>query len=518
MIGKQKKLILIGAAAFVVLILSYFFIVRPLLKVDTPEEEIPELLPGELLGTSNRILMFEHCEKADIASIEVHNKKGSYTFYRALDDNFYIKGKEAAPYSKEALSYLIVSAGYTLSLRRITTDCEDFHAYGLAPEDDPNWYVLTRTDGTVHKVWIGDPLVTGGGYYARYDGRNAVYALDESIAMTLLADVNFLITPVLAYPISASDSYTTDDFYIIKDGEYFVKVDYLTNEEKPTDAGLGSFEMIYPTHYSLNDDNYTEIIGLFEQFYGAGTVEVCETLGEEYWSALLDPDAPESGIDLDEKVKDSIARLKELYGIDLEHPYRLVHYKYHNLGTTIVFSAPDENGNMYAYSSLYDLVALIGPEKTYFLDWDLIKFVDHPIFMENINDVAKIEVISSDVNATFTLEGEGTDIIIKSDRSDKAFDSTAVKNFRQWYRLLISINMEDYAEETDIGVMDPMGTFRITFDNGEVREFSFYSYSTRRAFYTINGEGEFYVLKKSVEKVLENAIRVINGDSVNADF
>ena len=518
MIGKQKKTIIIGAIVFVVLILSYFFIVRPLLVEEEPEEEIPELLEGERLGTNNRILMFEHCEKADIKSIQVHNKKGEYTFIRALDDNFYIKGKEAAPYSKEALSYLVVSAGYTLSLRRITTDCQNMHDYGLAPEDDPSWYIVTRNDGTEHKVWIGNAIITGGGYYARYEGRNAVYVLDESIAQTLLADINYLITPVLAYPISTTDSYTTDDFYIVKEGKLFVQIDYQTNEEKPTDAGLGSFRMLYPTNYNLNSDNYTAILAEFEQFYGTGTVEVCETLGGDFWEIFSNPDAEVPEFDAESAVAETFARLKEKYGIDMECPYRLIHYHYHDMDTTIVFSEPDENGNMYAYSSLYDLVAQIPTSTAYFLDWDIIKFVDHPVYMENINDVAKIEVKSPDVNVTFTLTGEGTDIIIKSDRSDKAFDSTAVKNFRQWYRLLLSINMEDYAEQTDISEMDFMTTVTITFDNGDVTELSFYSYSTRRAFYTVNGNGEFYVIKTSVEKLLDNAIRVINGDAVNADF
>ena len=172
MIKKQKKLIIGLGIAAVVLIIAYFAVVMPIMNsMATEEEEVPDLLEGEVLGTSNRILMFEHVEKSDMDSIYVSNPNGDYEFFRGDDDELYIRGNEGAPYSLTALSSLVVSTGYTLSMERVMTDCEDMSEYGLADKDKPSYYTVTKTDGTEHTVYIGDMIPTGAGYYARYEGQ-----------------------------------------------------------------------------------------------------------------------------------------------------------------------------------------------------------------------------------------------------------------------------------------------------------------------------------------------------------
>ena len=115
---KQKLTIIICASVFAVLLVVYLAVIRPLLKTATAETKPPELLEGEVLGANNRVLMFPHTEKADILSIEVHNEKGTYKFYRGFNgdnDNFYIEGMEGAPYSLELLSSLVVSSASAAS-------------------------------------------------------------------------------------------------------------------------------------------------------------------------------------------------------------------------------------------------------------------------------------------------------------------------------------------------------------------------------------------------------------------
>ena len=138
MINKQKKIILIVSIIALVLTIVYFAVILPLVSAVT-DEEPPELLPGEILGPNNRILMMEHIENADLARLEVHNENGGYTFYRYDKENIYLEDMEGTPYDLSALSSIIVSAGYTLATERITTDCQDFSEYGLAEADDPAW-------------------------------------------------------------------------------------------------------------------------------------------------------------------------------------------------------------------------------------------------------------------------------------------------------------------------------------------------------------------------------------------
>ena len=503
MIKKQTRTILICVVAFVVLLAAYLIFVRPLLNEEAAEEEPPELLEGEVLGSNNRILMLRHVEKADILSIEVHNEHGTYTFYRGDDDEFYIKGMEGAPYSLEMLSSLVVSSGYTLSMKRLDDKDEDLSTYGLGEDDSPAWYVLTQMDGkTKHKVYIGDLIPTGGGYYCMYEGRDAVYVLDTSLATTLLADIRTLITPSLGYPVSTASYTKVDDFQIIKNGELFVWIDTIPVEESGAEDGLIDYDMKVPSGYLPNLSTYSSMLETFASFAGSEVVACGSDLEE-----------------MDENV------LKEQYGIDIENPYYLIHYKCDEIDTFITFSEPDENGDMYAYTTVYNLVAKVNLSTASFISWSLLDFVDPALFTENINDVSKIVVSgkidngdeSLEVDAYFTLDGEGETIVIKQNGSAYAYDADSVKNFRQLYKVLLGFKLQDTSDRTDIENMTPIAEMTIEMDGGETVEYKFYTYSTRRCFYTINGVGEFYVLRDSVEKMLRDTDRMVNGLPIDSD-
>lgn len=464
-----------------------------MLTVADTVEEAPELLPGEVLGTNNRILLMEHIEKADISSIEVHNDYGTYTMYRGSDDEFYLLGNEGAPYSLTMLSSLVVSSGYTLSMTRVTMDCEDMSVYGLADSDNPAWYVITKIDGTQHTVYIGDLIPTGAGYYVRYAGRNAVYVLESSLATTLLADVRSFITPILSYPVSSTTYYETTNFYIMKSGEPFVWITYLSAEEQENEAstGYGSYKMLYPTNYTPSSTNYDTVLQKFADFEGSYVVELGKT----------------------DEVMDTETLQK--YGIDMETPAYELHYTYSGVDNYVYFSEQNADGTYYAYSLLFNLIAVVDSDTVDFLQWDLIKFVDRPIFQKNINDIAKIEVVSGDYSETFTLNGEGTTIEITPASTGKVFDSDDLQNFRQFYKVMLSLSMEDYTENSSTD--DLYLTLRTTTDAGIVTEYKFYPYSTRRCFYTVNGEGEFYLLRSQVEKLVSDCEKAAAGEIVDSD-
>lgn len=488
MIKRQKKLIIIFAVAAVLLTCAYFFIVTPLVaKWTAVQVEVPELLPGEVLGSNNRILLFEHVEKAAIQEIEVHNKNGVYSMYRDTDDEFYIRDNKGAPYDLTALSSLVVSAGYTLSMTRVTTDCKDWEQYGLDEYSEPSWYKLTTIDGTEHTVYIGDLIPTGAGYYCRYIDRNAVYVLDSSLAATLLAPVTDLITPILAYPLGQTDYFTVRDFYIMHGEEIKLWVDYIAEGVQTDQPNTTFYEMKSPANY-IPSTNYETILQTFIKFTGLKTLEIGPT---------------------NEVMSDEILAK---YGLD--KPAWTIHYKYSDIDNYIFFSEQNEDGTYYAYSLLFNLVAVVDGKTVDFFNWDLIKFVDNSLFMLNINDIAKIDVESKDLTASFNLVGEGTTIqVTPSDRPDY-FDETDLKNFRQVYKTFLSIKLEDYTDSHETGNL--LLTLRFITDAGKTYEFKFYAYSTRRCYYTVNGEGEFYVLRDIVEKAISDTGKVLAGDMVDS--
>jgi len=496
MIKRQIRTIIIFAVVFVVGVVTYFSVVKPLIASLVTDEEVPELLEGEVLGINNRILIMEHLEKADMQSIEIHNSHGTYTMYRGEDDEFYIKGYEGAPYSLEALSSLVVSTGYTLSITRVGygfTD-EEMSAYGLGPNDNYAWFRITKRDGSTHTVHIGNKLPTGGGYYAAYEGRNAVYVLDTTLERTVLADITDLILPILSFPLSVSTYYMIDDFYLYRDGDVVVCIDFLTGEEMEDAAALGQYVMLYPADYTPNINNYNVILQKLAAFSGTKCVEIGPT------NEPLDPQ-----------------HLLEAYGINIDDPAYGIVYTYKDITSMIYFSKPDENGQMYAYSQLFNLVASLNYSDVSFLDWDIIKFVDRPVFFKNINDIAQIRIQGGGIDETFILVGEGQELIVTPKSSGKPFSADDVQNFRQLYKVLLSIYMEDYSPVTDTSELECMMTMTVVTDAGDVFEYKFYPYSTRRCYYTINGSGHFYTYNDHIQKILNDTVRVLKGEPIDSE-
>ena len=216
---------------------------------------------NEELGHGQRFLIFPHIEKANIFKLEVHNSHGSFTFKRVNTEtlkedpkgSFIIEDAPFTTYDQELFASLYVSAGYTLTTRKIEDPIKDpetgdFREYGLVdgvrkkadPETGeylknedgsfiyedytPAYYVLTDTSGNKYKVIVGDKLVTGGGYYVQYvdidangneTKRDAVYVLSADVGETLLAPVETFVTPEITYPMTSNDYFDVENFVLM---------------------------------------------------------------------------------------------------------------------------------------------------------------------------------------------------------------------------------------------------------------------------------------------------------------
>ncbi len=515
---RQKKTILILAIVVAALIPTYFFAIVPLVNYieEVTKEEI-ELLEGEVLGTNDRILMFDHTEKKEIESIEIHNEHGTWGIYYDYEtEEFYITDHPEAPYSKELLSSLVVSAGYTLSMKRVTTDAEDMSEYGLSEADNPAWYTLKTRDGEEHTVYIGGLIPTGAGYYCRYKDRNAVYVLDNTVNDTILQPLEVMITPMITYPMQTNDYFTIKNFTIMETPEAVeapaegeapaeestadikIMVTYLNEEEKEAEASMGAYKMLAPASYTVNDSNYSVVLEKLVSFQGTSCIKYAPEKADMEEYGLLDPK----------------------YVVYYEYPVPLEDGtpSGESIQQYIYFSEKNENGNYYVYSALFNLITEVEGTNAEWLEWDLIKWVDEPIFMMNINDVATITVESETAERVFDLVGEGQELIV----TERATGfQPEVQNFRQFYKTLLSVQMEDYAPEDSVAALDMdkdlYMTLTIETRAGKVHTYKFYPYSTRRAFYTVDGEGEFYVLRDMATKVITDAEKVMTDTPIDSE-
>lgn len=221
---------------------------------------------GEVLGFSDRIMMFPQIKQSDTDFIEVTNEHGTYKFYRDEDGYVKIEGSEDAVvnYDAELYAGLCVSTGYMLTMQKLdfTLDSAprlengsiDYSAYGLAELYDANGkqtYTparftiggkhlkdingdgVIRADEYVHAeytVLVGDPILSDGGYYVQLekgvltaDGyhkeiekREAVYIVSPDIQATVLQPVEALVMPMITYPTTINQYLMVYEFVLGK--------------------------------------------------------------------------------------------------------------------------------------------------------------------------------------------------------------------------------------------------------------------------------------------------------------
>ncbi|MBE6535067.1 MAG: hypothetical protein E7677_00385 [Ruminococcaceae bacterium] len=442
-----------------------------------------------------RLLIFPHVEKENIFKIEVVNSHGSFTFKRVneetLEDDskgsFIIEGSPFTSYDQDLFASLYVSAGYSLTSRKIDDPIKhpetgDFREYGLVPEmrkkadpetgeyltnEDgsfiyeeytPSYYVLTDTSGKRYKLIIGDKLVTGGGYYAQYvdvdangneTKRDAVYVLGTTIADTLLAPVEDLVTPEITYPMTANNYFDVENFILMSKNdknEYDTVAAFTYEDMSMRENTIKSSEPYY----------FLSGYGLAGFKASADNIEVC--LRGLYSPAYVE--VTKLAPSMDDLAKYGIAvsavdeNGKTTYEMLPEHTvsfnFDIVDgngKKESTINNIIYISALNEDGNRYVYSEIYktdengtpmldhkdglvrscNMIVEIEGHSLEFLNWDRYDWINANYVSLNIAFCDEIILDAPNYKAVFDLtnpKDTSTEAISSSLLTVHATDST----------------------------------------------------------------------------------------------
>ncbi|MBR7185499.1 MAG: DUF4340 domain-containing protein [Clostridia bacterium] len=505
MIKKQKILIIVLSVLFAALIVGYFAVIKPIVDREEPQETTAPVeteAAGEVVGFNDRILMFEHTEKKDIRSIEVHNNYGTYTFYRDADDNFQIKGFEGIVFDQELMSSLVVSAGYTLSMAKVDdpVSMEEYGLVKMTQEDgtvwEPAWYKLTTKTGIEHVVYIGYPLVTEGGYYAKYAGRSEVYVLNTDLAKTILAPIEDMVTPMAVWPMAMNNYFTVDNFVLMEGEEIRIAIGYNSEEQRVGEFSNQVYHMIEPEGYNVSSIGYDAVL----QTLYSSTPLRCIKLG------ITDEALTKYGLD------------NPAYSLYFEFPDPELGQVIENL---VLISARNASGNYYIASGLFNQIIEVAGIDWDFLTWDFIDWVDAPIFQRNIDYVREIRVESPNFSETYLLEGKGQALVVTQKSNGRKPD---VPNFRQFYKTLLTAsiegNMPAEMTEADLTALATPANCQLTLTiitDSTTLEYKLYPYTERRSYLTINGDGRFYMLRSMADKIIADADRVTRDEPINSE-
>ncbi len=500
---RQKILVIVCAVLFALLIGAYFAVIRPYIRNNTPEEveTTPETEAGEGIGAYDRIFMFDAISAENIKRITVDNEFGGFAFVSDGEGGLQIDGYEDIPFDEELVAMLRNVTGNTLTKTKVMSGASDekLEEYGLK-NPQASW-TIEALNGKSFTVYVGNKLLTGGGYYCMAEGRRSVYVLSNDVASTILTPIEGYVTPVICAGISQSDYYTVDKFTMYKNGERMFRIRLVDKDKQMNANALAENIMDYPTSYYPNSQLYYEIIYQFMGFIADSCYDIEATAEEKAAIGLDDP----------------------AYVITLD--YQGAHYE-------IYFSEKQENGTYYVESNMFPgVIGVCSADDVEYLEYDMVKWVDSFVYQQYITSIGNIKIESDKADAEFELyhsadeSGELTNLSVKYD--GKTLPQDQIDDFRQFYKGLLAITISGYyaddeyckmnEEEMKAFIADESNAaliFTYTTTYGEESTISFYPYSTRHSLVTVDGVGEFYVSTDLVNKVINDTERILNGETV----
>ena len=527
---QQKRFRSIFISALIILFCVILYVVL-LFTVLKPEKEEP--LPtvgnhGEEME-SGRPFVVDPVESDLMLSIKVENDLGSYRYYKGEDGQYYFEGAEMMYYdqtsdwmnqSNEDLSDIMQSVSMVDSLVNLVRymlateevvgfDKENLASYGLEGRGKAA-VTLTYLDHDGNEktdtVFFGNKTVSGSGYYVMVEGRDALYILaDTYITRCIFADVKDYLLPQVAPSVPSASYMEVNELTIKKKGQKFVSIRELTEQEYKDAGELFTHTFTLPSGYYPSADRLQVILESFINFTGEEVVEF------DISSRLKNP----------EKAQEMQKLFRHYSLSDWEDNWNYeLYYKYDNFDITLYISEKLEvtSGGegekeyiYYIYSPDFDLIAEFKAEELNWVEWDLLNLLDNHSFSVSIDQVATLELFYNDTHAKFSLQGTTENLSVTSSNGVKV----ETDNFRQLYKAILYTTMDGYADKPEES--PEILRVSVTLRDGKVYDYSFYGLTARKAYYTLNGSGEFYINRDYVKQIIYACDGILKGETVTVD-
>ncbi len=531
---KRLRSILITVGVVLLCAIVYIVLLFTVLKPEENKKNKPTIGNHGEQMENGKPFVVNPIENDKLLSITVENEKGGYHYYRGTDDQFYFEGAEAMfydataawnqeDYSEEEMQDVLSSLPITTSLENFVSymladqevvgyDKDNLAAYGLANGGRATLtvrYENEKGEEESKTVHIGSQSAYGSGYYCMLEGRDALYVLadDYNVGRCLFTDVKSFLLPQIAPAVSSATYTDVSTLSIKKHGETYVSLRALSEEEYKQNGELFTHVFETPEGYYPSPDNLQTLLQSFVNFTGETVMEF------DIARRLEDPALREEMLE--------IFRLYSLLDRSNQWTYELS-YSYPEFDCTLYVSeklevrsegASEEEKEFiyYIYSPDFDCIVEFKAENLDWVEWDLLTFMDNHSFSVSIDNVASIEMKYESVNAKFTLTGKSQDLKVKSSNG-VAVD---VDNFRQLYKSILFTTMDGYADKPESA--SEILWLKITLRDGTVYEYSFYGLTARKAYYSLNGSGQFYINRDYVKQMMSACSGILEGKTVTVD-
>lgn len=421
-------------------------------------------------------------DSSKITVLHVKNSKGEYTI-RHSGGKYTIDGIKTDYLTQSNVQSTVASASNVTATKLIERNSSNLNQYGL---DRPTITVdVTGVGGTTNTLEIGKENPTKDGYYITVKGSNNVYKADTSINSTFGGTkLDYVSTTISAIDSSKLAKLTAMTF-----SGTARKTPIVLNVEKTSSSASSSsstptYKMSSPHSYEVNSDNMSTLTSALESLSA---------------SSVLSLDC-------------SAANMKK-YGLD--NPEYKFSFTYLGKTTVLDFGKSYKSGSTTYVPTVVEgrsIIYNIDPSTVTFYNWQLKDIASTMLYSENIDNVKSIIVTSGSESYTINLSGTG-DKITGTCGSKKL----SLSNIRNCYENLLSITYEGEATKPAGGSDYASITYTFHGKKAPVK-MDFIKMGSRQSFWSINGQGDFYVLNSKIDTALNATRNLAAGKTVAAPY
>lgn len=417
----------------------------------------------------------------DIASIVIANANGGIELQKA-GDSYAVAGLENLPIKVDSVTALLDSAAKVTTKKTIEEGASDLAKYGLASPTATVKVTFSDSAATVKEFMIGDSSTTAGQSYFALKGENTVYAVDTAAYSSLLASKLALIDTVLVAMPAADEAgavaYPVIDDVSVTRGD----LDYTTTLTH--DKYLGD-PLVAPEAESDTTHIMTSPIKAELKFEKA-TPFVRGMFGLSGAAVTAHP------------TKEELAAAKISEGSSGVVNFT-IEGKEHNLiiGAPVAAEGEFAEGYLCYYDGL-DVLLRIDKTALPWMTTDAINLVSSLIYLPNIFEVAKVDLVTKSGTTSFDLKGRDDAFTVTMNGKTMTPDY-----FKKFYQYLLSVPPDElYLEEPTAETSDVKLTY--TLRNGEVHTLEYFNVENRRTIIVFDGVPSYLSRTSYFERLLSN--------------
>ncbi|MDR2402600.1 MAG: DUF4340 domain-containing protein [Spirochaetaceae bacterium] len=425
-------------------------------------------------------------ENREISRISVENENGGYTISDAPEEGFFIEGFEDLPVNTNTLSFTVNRLS-RLRSREVVEPAADPAPFGLA--DPAARVTLSFTDGTTGVLYVGSLAPDGINHYVKSGDSPAIHLVSSTDLGDCFSRALDFVDKAITPPNESPEAPVFDTITLggLVRGKEPVSIVYRPVPEDDSAASgflRNPYRIIRPLEAGVSLDRGPPIL---QALFGLQADRVAARLGGGLSPADFGLAEPYSTVTVSGTPGGGLG------------------------GFSLRASAPNPEGLVYIQPEGSSLVYEVDESKLSWLGVTFFDLMDRMVRLPFIDSVASIELRGEKPLASFTLSGEGDDLVVKA--GDAVIDTA---NFRPFYQTLIAAIYDEYCDipAPEEGV-PPLLEIVYRYRDGRASDtVSFYPASSRRVLTSLNKGRPFYTYRAYTDKVMADLERLLAGEKV----